>query len=198
MTLTCKETGFPISCPHCGGRSGRPNGFRNTVAKGKVQQVRCASCGHQWSFSKGDRDWLFSGRRIHVSIEDVLRAIALMTLGAPMSRVEKLVGLKGETIKTWFEWIVRENRWEAVGAELAERYQVPEYDLSEFHTSIILAKEFGDRSAFHSWSKQFRKSDPRDRVKSMRLMARIVGCPMKSLMVSLGCGRGRKARRLRI
>src|SRR5258705_13474855 len=94
MSIVCRKSGFPVECRFCGRRTGRPNGLRLSLANGLKQQIRCSACRRQWSRPAGNVDFLFSEERIHVRTDRLLEAFALMVLGIPMCRVERLVSIK--------------------------------------------------------------------------------------------------------
>jgi hypothetical protein len=117
---------------------------------------------------------LFSGARIHVAIDRLLRAIALVVIGVPMHRVEQLLGIKAETVKRRLESLLEEDQWEVLDHVLEDRYRIPELHHSEFSAAIVVGRQ-QIRSAFRCWSKELRRRDRRDIAKDLRLIGRIVG-----------------------
>jgi hypothetical protein len=190
--MVCIKSNFPVYCAECGNRSGRPNGMRNTVTKGVVQQVRCLECRHQWALPSGNEDVLFSGQRIHLKTELLVKAFALMVMRVPMSSVEKLLMIKAETVRNKLESLLKEEGWEVLDAVLKERFRIPEFDRSEFCRAIVVGREF-DQSAYRCWGKEFGRLEGADRAKSMRLIARILGRSVKRGMLTQRHG-DRKAR----
>jgi hypothetical protein len=186
MTVGCRKRGFPVRCPKCRRQSGRPNGRRQTVAQGVVQQVRCWRCKRQWIWETGDVGGLFSGQRVHLPRERLLKAFALMVLRVPMNTVEKLLGIKGESVKRSLEWLLRKERWELLDDVLERRFKIPQVDRSEFHRAIVVGRRF-DPSAYRCWAREFGRLEPADRTESRRLIARILGRPLKAIMGSRRC-----------
>ena len=179
MAVRCRKSGFPIACPDCGRRSGRPNGWRHTRATGRRQQVRCSVCKRQWLLPSARVEPVFGGQRIHLSRERLLQAIALVVVGVPLDRVEGLLGIKGETIKAKIVVLLEAEQWEALSVVLEERFRIPEWHRSEFHRAIVVGMHF-EPSAFRCWSKEFRRRDQRDQAKDLRLIGRILGRPVKA------------------
>ena len=57
-----------------------------------------------------------------------------------MSRVEKAVGIRGETLRSWLEWVLDQHRWEELEKELELRFDIPAYDRSEFCRAIVVGR----------------------------------------------------------
>jgi transposase-like protein len=181
MSIVRRKPGFPVPCPRCDKLSGWPNGIITRVTRGKVQQVRCAGCNYQWALRRDDLAWLFGGQRVHVRLELLLKALACVVLGLPMSASEKLLGIKAETIKTKLVSLLQADRWEMLDGLLEKRFGIPQFDRGEFHDEIVVGREW-DPAAFRCWSKKFRRLTPAERAKLLRRIARIVGCPLRAVL----------------
>ena len=178
MPVVCRKRGFPIKCPRCRLQAGCPNGSLSAMGKGRMQQVRCAACKRQWSIPVGEVEPLFCGERIHVRIELLLQAFALIVVGIPMCRVQRLVGIKAQTVKKKLLSILESHRWQELQRILEERFSIPGSYLSDFDFVIVSRGEVG-QADFLDWSKELRRQDPADRAKCARLASRILGRRVK-------------------
>jgi hypothetical protein len=151
-----------------------------TAAWGKLQQVRCAECRYQWTLKKHKMEALFWGPRVHVSIDRLLKGIALMVLGLPMSLAEECLSIKAETLKARLVSLLDADRWEALDAVLEQRFGVPTFARAEFRRAVVIGREF-DESSFRCWCKGFQHLSPAERSRSLRLAARIAGCSLEAL-----------------
>ncbi len=123
---------------------------------------------------------LFAGLRLHVSAEKLLKAIALMVVGLPLSHVEKRVGIKAETIKGKLLWLLKKDRWNVLDGMLEQRFRIPESYRLEFDTSIV-ANLDSEEPIFRAWGEELRRREPADRAQTLRLVARIAGRPVKAI-----------------
>ncbi len=123
----------------------------------------------------------FGGKRLHVPLERLLKALACVVLGLPMSAAEKLVGIKAETIKTKLVSLLQADRWEMLNGLLEERFGIPQFDRGEFCRAIVVGREL-EPAAFRCWSKEFRRLTPAERAQLLRRIARIVGCPLTAVL----------------
>jgi hypothetical protein len=179
MIIACRKKGFPVECPKCGRRSGRPNGTRQSRARGPRQQVRCANCKHQWPLLANDLDLLFHGEPIHVDAERLLKGFGIVVIGAPMRFIKRWLGIKGETVRTRLVSLIRAGKAEALDAFLGERFGIPERRRSEFQGAVVALLEF-EPSVFRCWSKEWRRRSGPERAADLRLIGRVLGRKVKA------------------
>ncbi len=194
MRIVRRKPGFPVYCPRCERPTGWPNGFCRRAAKGIVQQARCAECKYQWPLPKDDVQALFSGHRVHVPLERLLKAMACVVLGFPMSAAEKLVGIKAETIKAKLVGLLNGHGWETLDDVFDKRFGISKFDREEFWRAIVVGREF-DPAAFRCWSKEFRRSTPAERAQLLRRIARIVGRPLRAVIWAVRLRQGQPSAR---
>jgi hypothetical protein len=125
-------------------------------------------------------DPLFCGQRIHIRIDRLLKAIALVVIGLPLCRVEKLVGIKAETVKAKLLSLLDASGWESLDFVLEQRFKIPSPYRCDFHSVIVVAREL-DTADFSEWAKTPRYLTARDRAACVRLASRILG---RSLSIS--------------
>jgi hypothetical protein len=173
------KTGFPVICIQCRSVSGRPNGIRKTKYSGDLQQIRCSTCARQWTVRITRKDRIFNGRRVRIDEEKLLQAFALFALQIPMSKIEKLVGIKAETITAKLESLfgVRGGHGYDIRGLLVERFGLPESDVSDFVTLIQCGREFSP-SAYRCYAKEYRRLAPSERAKTIRMVAKVMGSPV--------------------
>jgi transposase-like protein len=193
MSIGCRKSGFPVNCPRCGHRSGHPNGTRQTPTQGPRQQARCYDCKYQWSLFGGDASAasIFGTQRIHVSIERLLKAVALVVVGVPMNTIERVLRIKSETIKRRVLLLIPQ--WERLSLVLQERFEIPDSYCSDFYDAVVVGVEF-EPSAFRCWSKEFSRLNWRDAARDRRVITRIVGRQQAALILA---GRRRSIGRFR-
>ena len=81
-------------CPRCSSLETKANG----TIKGRVQQYRCKDCGKSWTVAV-DALVGTSGRGLRPPNQKTLKAVALNCLGIPKRQIERLTGVKSETIR---------------------------------------------------------------------------------------------------
>jgi transposase-like protein len=175
--------GRPVVCPHCGTQAGRPNGRRPSVARGLMQQFRCANCGRQWSVPTDWREPLLWHRRNHVSEPVLLKGMALVVRGLPMSAVEKLLGIKAETLRKKLTQLLEDDLWEMLDRVLEERFRVPRRQRTEFQIEVVERLAFEPEAPiFRDWGRRLRTLGPSDRQAAIRAAARLVGRPVMAFI----------------
>jgi hypothetical protein len=143
-----------------------------------MQQVRCSACKRQWSIPIGEVEPLFCGQRIHVRIDLLLQAFALMVVGTPMCRMQRLVGIKAQTVKKKFLFVLESDRWKELKMILEGRFRLPGSYISDFDCVIVGGVENG-RADFLDWAKELRRQKCNGRRECARLASKILGRPVK-------------------
>jgi hypothetical protein len=143
-----------------------------------MQQVRCSACKRQWSIPGDEVMPLFCGQRIHVRIDLLLQAFALMVVGTPMCRVQGLVGIKAQTVKKKLLSILESDRWEVLKMILEGRFRLPGSYFSDFECVIVSGAENGGAD-FLDWAKELRRQECNGRRECARLASRILERPVK-------------------
>jgi hypothetical protein len=128
-----------------------------------------------------DEVWLFRGRRIHIPIKSLLKAIALVVMGVPLCHVESQLGIKAETVKRWLGRVLDEGRWSELAGVLEVRFGVPASDLGAFETAIVIGREF-DSSAFRSWARELSRKSRAEQMRAEHVITRILGYPLPSMV----------------
>ena len=178
MAVVCRKSGFPIECPSCNIRIGAPERLAAQFGQGAdaAGSLFClqATVVHM---ATTEVEPLFGGQQIHIRIDQLLQALALTVLAVPMCRVEKLVGIKAETVKAKLMFLLEAHRWESLDYLLEERFRIPRSYRSDFKSMIVQAREL-DVADFSSWAKQLRYQEAADRAACARLASRILGRPL--------------------
>ena len=59
-----------------------------------------------------------------------------------MRFVERLLGIKGETVRIRLVSLIRAGKADALEELLEDRFKIPKYHRSEFHRAIVVGLEF--------------------------------------------------------
>jgi hypothetical protein len=102
-----------------------------------------------------------------------------MVLRVPMNTVEKLLRIKGESVKRSLELLLQKERWELLDDVLQRRFGIPQVDRSEFRRAIVVGRHLDPTSAYRCWAREFGRLEAADRTESLRLIARILGRPVR-------------------
>ncbi len=145
---------------------------RRIGRKGPVQQWKCSICRHWGSEPQGPYHSIFPGFRYRLSSESLLKALALLVVGAPLNWIQNQLKIKSETLKKHFCRIVASERWEVLKTEL-ERLGVPKRRLDQFDETVQESESCPD--FFQSRGQEFRRLTAGERRKVARLASRILG-----------------------
>ena len=147
-------------------------GRRTTLRKGSVQQWQCSHCGRWGSESPDPYHSLFPGFRYRLASESLLKALALLVVGAPMDWIQARMKIKSETVKKHFSLLVAYDRWEALKTDL-ERVGVPKRQLDQFDEDALESQL--DAGFFRGRGQRFRRMSAGERKKVACLASRILG-----------------------
>lgn len=147
-------------CPKCGERTWVKNGRHETKSKGVATRWVCKStgCGYHTTEYERPVNVFPDGYEFRTSRAEVVKAIALLALGLPFRRVERLVGMKGETIRKHIRILRGETisrhademvvnafgqtpNWLSVKAELVKCYRFKEDELADFDRDLDEAND---------------------------------------------------------
>jgi hypothetical protein len=126
----------------------------------------------RWSRCSVDSEFTFE------SIDILLQAFALMVMGTPMCRVQRLVGIKAQTVKKKLLSILESDRWEELKMILEWRFRLPGSYIFDFECVIVSGVENG-RADFLDWAKELRRQEYYGQGECARLASRILRRPVK-------------------
>ncbi len=150
----------PTICPKCGERTWVKNGRHETKSKGTASRLVCKSpgCGYHTTEYERPVNVFPDGYEFRTSRAEVIKAIALLVLGLPFRRVERLVRIKGETIRKHIRILRGEPisrhvdevvanafgqtpNWLSVKAELVKRYRFSKEEITDFDRDLDEAND---------------------------------------------------------
>jgi transposase-like protein len=160
-------------CLKCGSANVKANGW-----KGEAQQFRCMTCGKSWTFA---HNWLVrrDGRAVRPPTKRVVGALALCSLGIPKRQVEKLVGIKAETIHRHLLRTYTEGWGDELTISIAEHFGsgiINNLEVADLLMHLELKTSRSEAAMFSNKFKIFSES------KQLHLLARasqIVGSTVK-------------------
>jgi transposase-like protein len=118
------------SCPSCGSKKTKRNGKR---LKGRFQQYLCGECGRQWAEPGDPLVSLLRSTGIDARRPGILRAVGLFIRGRTMSRIEKITGIKGETLKRYLETLRKQDLGDYLDDLLKRKARLSSSHLAELH-----------------------------------------------------------------
>jgi len=128
-----------------------------------VQQYLCKRCGRQRA-KLPDSSWtLVSLPGLRISVVTVLKATAMFALGLPMERIEKRLGLKAETIRSYLLRLAESAGWVQVRALLILKTRISARDLEEL--DLLTVERAFDDQLFRRRAQEFRRLTPSKRRK---------------------------------
>lgn len=147
-------------CPKCSERAWVKNGRHETKSKGVATRWVCKNtgCGYHTTEYERPVNVFPDGYEFRTARVKVMKAIALLVLGLPFRRVERLVRMKGETIRKHIRILRGEPisrhvdevvanafgqtpNWLSVKAELVKRYRFKAEELTDFDRDLDAAND---------------------------------------------------------
>lgn len=174
------------------------NGRHKTVSKGYAIRWQCRNDDCRYNTTKYERpvSVVQDGYEFRTTQEKVFQSIALIALGLPFLRVEKLMGMKGETIRKHLRILRGEPQphhgdeapaqrdfmptadWQSLKTKLVECYGFKEDDLDLFDIELGEIRRggfsVGERARAYAG-----KVQGSERVILARRMKRILGRPVR-------------------
>lgn len=155
-------------CPRCRRQCVSPNGRKSTCGEGRLQQIRCEHCGHQWLNSDGLKITR-SLRRPRFSERKLIFALLALCAGLTLTEISKLVGIKAATLATRIEDILRNNPWSYLEALIAAEFEIADSGFLEFADEIQASQTQSEvGSLFRKWGQNLRRRDKVERSAALK------------------------------
>lgn len=168
-----------IQCPAgCGSARVIKNGGYQHPNLGRVQRYRCRVCGARWKvFARWSALQPCPDKRWNTCVESFVQAAALLVLRIPLAQIERLVGLKSETIRDHLTRLIGD----VESRRCLERVLMRSFGLSWESVSAFTEHIDGVVAHFvglRSWTSEgfgARMRDPATRRRTAKIAGRILG-----------------------